>query len=43
MIRNLWLGDSIKEAIDAKRVHHQLVPNILEYEYGMLNVSIKYT
>lgn len=40
MIRNLWLGDSIKEAIDARRIHHQLVPNILEYEYGMLNQKV---
>ena len=40
MIHNLWLGDSIKKAIDARRIHHQFSPNILEYEYGMLKVSI---
>lgn len=30
----LWLGDDLKEAIDAPRIHHQLYPMILEYEYG---------
>ncbi|KAJ9582223.1 hypothetical protein L9F63_003433, partial [Diploptera punctata] len=40
MIRNLWLGNSVKEAIDARRVHHQLMPNTLEYEYGMLNIKL---
>ncbi|XP_075155070.1 glutathione hydrolase 1 proenzyme isoform X2 [Haematobia irritans] len=28
----LWLNEDIKEAIDKPRYHHQLSPNILEYE-----------
>lgn len=31
-LRNLWLGDNIKEAIDGPRFHHQLLPNRLVYE-----------
>ncbi|XP_037936273.1 scoloptoxin SSD14 isoform X2 [Teleopsis dalmanni] len=30
--RVLWFDQNIKEAIDAPRFHHQLMPNILEYE-----------
>lgn len=26
----------IKELIDAPRFHHQLVPDVLEYEYGLI-------
>lgn len=37
--RVLWFGDDIKQAIDAPRFHHQLVPNIIEYEYGILKVN----
>lgn len=33
-IRLLWFGETLKEAIDAPRIHHQLYPMILEYEYG---------
>jgi gamma-glutamyltranspeptidase len=32
MIRNLWLGEDIKEAIDSPRFHHQLFPMTLNYE-----------
>lgn len=32
MARVLWFNQDIKEAIDAPRFHHQLVPNILQYE-----------
>lgn len=31
-IRHLWLGDTIKQAIDAPRLHHQLFPNEINYE-----------
>ncbi|XP_076363352.1 scoloptoxin SSD14-like isoform X5 [Tachypleus tridentatus] len=31
---NLWAGKSIKEAICSRRLHHQLLPNIAEYESG---------
>jgi hypothetical protein len=36
----LWLGDSVKKAIDAGRIHHQLIPNTLQYENGLLKVSL---
>lgn len=28
----LWMNEDIKEAIDRPRYHHQLSPNVLEYE-----------
>jgi len=31
-LRTLWLNETIKEAIDARRVHHQLYPMVLQYE-----------
>ncbi|XP_076450372.1 glutathione hydrolase 1 proenzyme-like isoform X2 [Babylonia areolata] len=34
MARVLWLGQTLKEAILAKRLHHQLVPNVLKWEFG---------
>jgi gamma-glutamyltranspeptidase/glutathione hydrolase/leukotriene-C4 hydrolase len=30
----LWLGQGIKEAIDIPRLHHQLLPNWIDYETG---------
>ncbi|KAB7495154.1 Gamma-glutamyltranspeptidase 1 [Armadillidium nasatum] len=33
-IQNLWFGRDIKEAIDSKRLHHQLYPMTLQYEDG---------
>lgn len=41
LMRILWMGQDIKEAIDAPRIYHQLVPNVLEYEYGVLEVSFQ--
>lgn len=38
MIRNLWLGEDIKEAIDSPRFHHQLIPMTLNYEKGFPKV-----
>ena len=32
MIRNLWFGETIKEAIDSPRFHHQLYPMKFSYE-----------
>eukprot|EP00095_Tigriopus_kingsejongensis_P000699 maker-scaffold58_size443543-snap-gene-2.12 protein:Tk00699 transcript:maker-scaffold58_size443543-snap-gene-2.12-mRNA-1 annotation:"gamma-glutamyltranspeptidase 1" len=31
-MRNLWFQETIKEAIDARRIHHQLAPMELNYE-----------
>lgn len=39
LMRILWFGQDIKQAIDAPRIYHQLVPNVLEYEYGILEVG----
>ncbi|XP_055845791.1 glutathione hydrolase 1 proenzyme-like [Episyrphus balteatus] len=36
LLRILWLGNDVKQAIDAPRFHHQLIPNFFEYEFGML-------
>ncbi|CAL8115600.1 unnamed protein product [Orchesella dallaii] len=33
-IRNLWFGENIKEAIDARRMHHQLYPMRIDCEAG---------
>lgn len=41
IVRTLWLGQNIKEAVDSPRFHHQLVPNVLEYEYGTLDQVVK--
>jgi len=34
MIRNLWFGETIKEAIDSPRFHHQLFPMEFSFERG---------
>ncbi|XP_015838324.1 scoloptoxin SSD14 isoform X2 [Tribolium castaneum] len=36
IMRTLWFGQNIKEAIDAPRIHHQLYPMQVQYEYGTL-------
>ncbi|XP_022086450.1 gamma-glutamyltranspeptidase 1-like [Acanthaster planci] len=33
-VDTLWYGDSIKDAIQRRRFHHQLVPNNVTYEAG---------
>ncbi|KAG0719917.1 Glutathione hydrolase 1 proenzyme [Chionoecetes opilio] len=38
-LNNLWLGDNIKEAIDARRIHHQLFPMTLDYETGTATIT----
>lgn len=30
-------SQDLKELVDAPRFHHQLFPNVLEYEYGVVN------
>uniref|UniRef100_A0A1B0G1Q8 Gamma-glutamyltransferase n=1 Tax=Glossina morsitans morsitans TaxID=37546 RepID=A0A1B0G1Q8_GLOMM len=42
LVRILWLNQTIKQAIDAPRFHHQLLPNIVQYEYGMLHEDIEF-
>lgn len=41
IMQYLWLGRSIKEAVDASRVHHQLYPMEISYEYGVISPLIK--
>uniref|UniRef100_A0A0A9YCN9 Gamma-glutamyltranspeptidase 1 n=1 Tax=Lygus hesperus TaxID=30085 RepID=A0A0A9YCN9_LYGHE len=36
IMRMLWLGEDLKAAVDASRIHHQLSPMVLSYEYGIL-------
>lgn len=37
--RNQWLGEDIKAAIDARRIHHQLAPMEVAYEEGFPEVT----
>ncbi|XP_054274778.1 glutathione hydrolase 1 proenzyme-like [Macrosteles quadrilineatus] len=41
IIQYLWLGKSIKEAVDARRFHHQLYPMELDYGYGVTSPLVK--
>jgi hypothetical protein len=41
VIRNLWLEQDIKEAIDELRVHDQLAPDGTVVENGISSVSIE--
>jgi gamma-glutamyltranspeptidase/glutathione hydrolase/leukotriene-C4 hydrolase len=38
-MRILWFGEGIKQAVDASRIHHQIFPMKVEYDYGVLDVS----
>uniref|UniRef100_W8BUZ8 Gamma-glutamyltranspeptidase 1 n=2 Tax=Ceratitis capitata TaxID=7213 RepID=W8BUZ8_CERCA len=38
--RFLWFDQDIKSAIDAPRIHHQLVPNVLQYEFGQFDEEV---
>ncbi|KAM3965294.1 glutathione hydrolase 1 proenzyme [Aphomia sociella] len=35
-MRKLWFGQTIKEAVDEARIHHQIFPMIIEYEFGVI-------
>ena len=37
MIRFTCCTQNIKQIVDAPRFHHQLMPNEIEYEYGMID------
>ncbi|XP_022208480.2 glutathione hydrolase 1 proenzyme isoform X2 [Drosophila obscura] len=41
LVRILWQQANIKYAIDASRIHHQMLPNVLLYEYGLLDGYVK--
>ncbi|CAG9802534.1 unnamed protein product [Chironomus riparius] len=41
ILRFLCCSNDLKEIIDAPRFHHQLVPNIFEYEYGITSNVIE--
>ncbi|XP_052741465.1 glutathione hydrolase 1 proenzyme isoform X1 [Bicyclus anynana] len=34
-MRKLWLGQTIKQAVDEARIHHQIYPMNAQYEYGI--------
>ncbi|KAJ8731250.1 hypothetical protein PYW07_004414 [Mythimna separata] len=36
-IRKLWFDQSIKEAVDEPRIHHQITPMHVEYEFGVID------
>jgi len=40
IIRHLWFGETIKEAIDSHRMHHQLFPMSVQYEEGFPQVVV---
>jgi gamma-glutamyltranspeptidase len=37
----LWFGYNIKEAVDARRLHHQLIPQLTYHEPDFPEVIIK--
>ncbi|KAL5020264.1 hypothetical protein ScPMuIL_003156 [Solemya velum] len=39
--RALWLGENIKQAIDALRIHHQLLPPYIQYEEGTSKTVVR--
>ncbi|KAL1132133.1 hypothetical protein AAG570_010090 [Ranatra chinensis] len=41
IMRHLWFGENVKQAVDASRIHHQLYPMEISYEYGILDQLIK--
>lgn len=42
MALNLWSGYSVKQAIDALRIHHQLLPMVVQSEKGFSSDVLKY-
>ncbi|XP_063973968.1 scoloptoxin SSD14-like [Diachasmimorpha longicaudata] len=42
MVLNLWTGYNIKEAVDAKRLHHQVLPMRIDVERGFSQPLLKH-
>ena len=42
LYRLLYLGQDAKEAVDARRLHHQLVPMRVQYEAGVTRRVVSY-
>lgn len=40
-MRKLWFKQTIKEAIDEPRIHHQLTPMHIEYQFGVIEDIVK--
>ncbi|XP_013164958.1 PREDICTED: gamma-glutamyltranspeptidase 1-like isoform X4 [Papilio xuthus] len=40
-MRKLWFGQTIKQAVDEARLHHQIFPMNVQYEYGIPQDIIK--
>ena len=38
LFRMIYLGQSVKEAVDARRLHHQVIPMEMKYEDGITRV-----
>jgi gamma-glutamyltranspeptidase len=36
----MWFGENIEQAIDALRLHHQLLPPYFSYETGFNMVTV---
>ncbi|XP_021926880.1 gamma-glutamyltranspeptidase 1-like isoform X2 [Zootermopsis nevadensis] len=41
IMRILWFGEGIKQAVDASRIHHQIFPMEVAYDYGVLDQIVK--
>ncbi|KAH8386874.1 hypothetical protein KR093_003251, partial [Drosophila rubida] len=40
LVRMLWQRADLKSAVDAPRFHHQMLPNVLQHEYGLLQADV---
>lgn len=38
----LWYNKTLKESVDKSRLYHQLVPMVVEYEYGITKVKANF-
>ncbi|PSN54339.1 Gamma-glutamyltranspeptidase 1 [Blattella germanica] len=41
IMRHFWFNETIKQAVDAGRIHHQVIPMEVSYEYGILDQVVK--